>query len=174
MCTKRRSKDIFIVKLKNTFSQQLINEHLCTRKRSRIDYHIGTCKFKKVKLLFTMVLQHLDVVMCVMGLLLCFFSHSLDFILIFMNSFDKNEVVKCIFPYFMLHMSSSWVIDMFQLKLLTITSWEEVRWDQGECLKSTIETKHGWVPMVPNAFRNLVMHSYLLASINIVPIIFCV
>lgn len=65
--------ETFIVKLKHTFSQQLINGHLCTIKRSRIDYHIGTCKFKKVKFLFNMVLQHLDVVMCLMGLLLCFF-----------------------------------------------------------------------------------------------------
>jgi hypothetical protein len=106
-CVQEGKVETFIFKLKHTFSRQLINEHLCTRKRSKIDYHIGTCKFKKVKLLFTMVLQHLDVVTCLMGLLLCFFSHSLDFIIIFMNYFDKKEVIKCIFPYFMLHMSSS-------------------------------------------------------------------
>jgi hypothetical protein len=55
------------------FSVNMLGNNIpivCTRKRSRIDYHIGTCKFKKVKLLFTMVLQHLDVVMCLMGLLL--------------------------------------------------------------------------------------------------------
>jgi hypothetical protein len=28
--------------------------------------------------------------------------------------------------------------------------------------------------MVPNAFRNLVKHSYILVSINIVPILLCV
>lgn len=37
--------ETFIIKLKHTFSQQLVYEHLCTRIRSRIDYHIGTCKF---------------------------------------------------------------------------------------------------------------------------------
>jgi hypothetical protein len=72
-CVQEEEVETFSIKLKHTFSQQLINEHLCPRKRSKIDYHIGTCKFLKMKLLLIMVLQHLDVVMCPMGLLLCFF-----------------------------------------------------------------------------------------------------
>lgn len=50
----------------------------------------------------------------------------------------------------------------------------EAQRNHGECCKLTLETKHGCLPMVPNAFRNLVKHSYILVSINIVPILLCV